>query len=480
MRNETFQCQCIFNVLEGLQDGLSHYSGPSQVALLYALGPRDPIHIFDPQNLLRGHEPIFKELYIDSNGWRDTSTPTGGMQNCGQFYPEKNLQLAGLISYGARSNSLFYQMWFSEHHPDMCAIGPTECWLEHAAWLLSHDFATATDIYTATSGYVLREYATHAVRDYMVDQMNVLIGWDTPIRVYSILDTVLGISKTREEGAWPQGELVFAEPRTLGPLDLVVRFRESERPSLENFKHVRKLLQAVENSDYKLVSDGQNIVGIFRGELPGFGIVADFCGGYGFLRINGKPICSFADGNFHSTTHKAKLVQVEEILLESDLDPSVQHRLFQILLNLVHHAETQKYGCTFVIDLNPLPINIAGQGLMPPLDLCQPDFLELAQSLARVDGALLIGSDLKLHAFASLLDGHSTAGEDRARGARFNSALRFTAEHDHIVVVVVSADRPVSIILEGAELNAQCQWKPVSGCITAALTLERWLKRKGP
>ena len=83
--------------------------------------------------------------------------------------------------------------------------------------------------------------------------------------------------------------------------------------------------------------------------------------------------------------------------------------------------------------------------------------------------------DLKLHAFACLLDGRSIPGEDRARGARFNSALRFTAEHQNLIVVVVSADRPVSTIQEGIEVSAQCQWRPVSTGTTHPQTMENWL-----
>jgi len=74
-----------------------------------------------------------------------------------------------------------------------------------------------------------------------------------------------------------------------------------------------------------------------------------------------------------------------------------------------------------------------------------------------------------------LLDGRSIAGEDRARGARYNSALRFTADHHNIMVVVVSADRPVSIIMEGVEVSAQCQWNPVSTCLFQPLPLELWI-----
>ena len=74
-----------------------------------------------------------------------------------------------MISYGGRSSSVVYQMWFTEHHPNMCSVGPSEMWLEQAVWRLSRDIANEEDLYTGISGSFLREYATHAIRDYLID-----------------------------------------------------------------------------------------------------------------------------------------------------------------------------------------------------------------------------------------------------------------------------------------------------------------------
>jgi len=462
------------DTVEGLRDGLSRFSGPSRVGMIFAISSDDPVRVYDPQNLLRGHEPKFKELYLDTDQWRRNVKILYKNQEFGHMLAEKNLELAGLISFGGRSGSVFYQMWFTEHHPDMCSINPTERWLEHAAWRFSHDIANPKELYTGISGSFLSEYSTHAVRDYIVDEMNVTLGMDTQIRVYPILDAVLGISRTREEGAWPGGELVFVEPRELGNMDFIARFPEMEQPSLENFKHVRKLLLAVESSDRKLVSEGKTIVGIIPDSLPKFCIIADFRQWHGFLRLNENEICSFSDGSFRSSTRKAKLVELEEVLLESQLDPSSGSALFKIITGLVHGAESQKHGCTLVVDLNNPPIPISGQKLTHPLNLQEPKLFELAKSLAKVDGALHIGADLNLHGFACLLDGRSIPGEDRSRGARFNSAMRFTTEHDQITVVVVSSDRPVSVIQEGVEVSAQCQWKSVPSRVMMPETLEAW------
>lgn len=470
----TFTHRCIVETLEGLRDGLTHFSGPSRTAVIYSIKPDDPILIYDPLSLLAGHEPKLKELYIDTDAWRKKTTISYDKKKFNNLIPEKNLELAGLISYGGRSSSVVYQMWFTEHHPNMCSIGPTEMWLEQAVWRLSHDIANEEDLYTGISGSFLREYSTHAIRDYLIDEMNVLIGWDTRVRIYPILEAILKISKTPEEGAWPKGELIFVEKRALSAMKFIAKFPKAEQPILENIKHIRKLLQSVENSDRKLVSDEKKIIGIIKRDKPNFSITADFKGRHGFLKLNDNKVCSFSDGSFKSTTRKANLVQVEEALLESNMDPTAAFSLFKIVNNIVHSAARQRHGCTIVIDLNEKPIFISGQSLEQPLNLENHEELELTKSLSKVDGALHLGADLKLHGFACLLDGHFIPGEDRARGARFNSALRFTAEHDNIIVIVVSSDTPVSIMINGLALNGKCQLKSSLFCNEPVL-LEKWV-----
>ena len=111
-----------------------------------------------------------------------------------------------------------------------------------------------------------------------------------------------------------------------------------------------------------------------------------------------------------------------------------------------------------MLDLNEKPEKITGYVLKPPLPLAKPAMLHMAKSLAKVDGALHIGADLHLHGFASLLDGQAFGGENRARGARYNSALRYSREHPHVIVVVVSADMPVSVLYRGRD-RSEDEWR---------------------
>ena len=465
---------CILNAFDGLVEGLSFFSRPTKTALIYAFNHDDSMRIYDPQHLLTGHEPKLKELYIDSNLWRENAIEAISNIKEGILHVTHDIEFAGLISSGGSSKSFFYQMWFTEHHPDMCSTGPTERWLEHAAWLLSQDFS-GSSVSVGTSGRVLQKFSAHAVSDFIIDKRSKVVGPNTNISVYHISRAILGISKTPEEGAWPRGELVFVEPEQIKDITFITKFLKTERPSLYNFKHVRKLLIAVQRSKRKLISNDKNIVGIATGDIPTASLVAKFYGDHGFLELNNSTIASFFNEGFHSTTRQTTLVHVEEILLDTSIPQAVQHSLYNCIKTLVHKAETAKDGCTLVIDLKESLVELSGHYLDPPLDLYNKEYMDQAHALTKIDGAVLIGADVKLHAFACLLDGFSVTNEDRSRGARFNSALRFSTLHRDIIIIVVSSDRPVSIIHKGVELNAKFSWKPHSNSIANPPLLEQWI-----
>jgi len=471
----SFANRCVCETLSGLRDGLSLFSGQSQAAVIFCLTETDELCICDPQNLLRGYEPKLKSIYVNNDNWYLTNNVKAPFDTYNYIRPQPNLQLDGLISYGGSSAPVYYQMWFTKHHPNLCSIGPTECWLKHAVLRFSHDIANDSSLYTGISGSFLREYSTHAVRDYIADRAKQDLSFDYHIRIYPVMDAILGISKTNEEGARPFGKLAFLESRFLNDINYLARFKSEERPLLNNFKHVRKLLQTVEHSQHTLISDGTTIIGIGSSNISQFHIMVDFQGKLGFLWVGDEIICSFQDGSYSSKTHRAKLFEVEEALLDTDIETSSRNDLFQIVADLVHNAEDKSFGCTFVLDLATSPADIAGQSLTPPINLLDPDKLKLAGALSKVDGALHIRSDLLLYSFACLLDGYKIKNENRARGARYNSALRFTAQYPEAIVIVVSADRPVSIFKQGQEISTRYIDSDSPQCNLFPVSLTEWL-----
>ncbi|MCP4021922.1 MAG: DNA-binding protein [Desulfobacteraceae bacterium] len=453
--------QCIANIVNGAAEGLSKYSRATKVALVFVPGPNDPVEVYDPQNLLRGHEFKLKERFLDNPDlWKKEVREKLVGQPIGYHVPQPDLELAGLISYGSSCNDFFYQMWFTDHHPDLCSVHPTERWLEQAAALLANDYRSHHAILNS-SDYVLKNYALQAISDYIVDERAKNLDFDSRILISPILNDILNISKTKEEGAWARGTLIFTDPARIPTIDFLTKIQKNERPVLSNNKHIRKLLLAVENSSRKLVSDGCTIIGITEADIPSYAIVADFLGEYGFLKLGNKKIASFFDGSFHSTTREAKMVELEEMLLDSDLETQSSTILFQVVSHLVHNAGRARHGCTLVIDLNEKPCRMSGHVLDPPLSLLELNNFDLASALLKIDGAVHITANICINGFGCLLDGQAINWENMARGARYNSALRFSADHRNVIVVVVSSDRPVSIIHNGIEINAFSHWRPV-------------------
>ena len=162
-------------------------------------------------------------------------------------------------------------------------------------------------------------------------------------------------------------------------------------------------------------------------------------------------------------------------------DPVLKSRrqaLFKIVSSIVERAGEQRHGATLVIDLGPVTHFDSGQKLEVPIDLCDDTMLDLAKSLSKVDGALHIGADLRVARVRVPSGRQGPSGENRARGARFNSALRLSAAHEKLIVVVVSSDRPVSVIPHGIELSAGPDWCPYRRSQVQPPTLEEWVARE--
>jgi hypothetical protein len=464
----------VCEILRGVRDGLCRFSGASRVAVIYQLSPGDEFYICDPRELLRGHELKIRSTLLTEQRQPVMQEPPPYEHPYRICRQVRRLELDGIIAFGCQSAPVHYQIWCTDHHPELLSKAPIERWLEHAALRFSHDVTNQAELYSGISGWFLREYATHAVLD-QITRMRSHTSPTATLDIYEILSAILQISKTREEKKSPHGRLIFMEPESTRELDYLCRFYPDQQPLLTNPKHVRKLLQAVQQFRNKLISDGAHIVGIARGRIDAFHITADFRGLYGFLTVNDQPVCSFADGSYSSSTHQAKLFEIEEALLDYDISGTVRSNLFHIAASIVHHAESEHFGCAIVLDLNEPLGKIAGQNLVAPLDLERSNLLDLACDLARVDGALQIGADGHLHRFGCLLDGEAISGEDRARGARYNSSLRFTAHSPNTIIVVVSSDRRVSVLRDGKKYESHWKLEADGAPCSQTIKLTEWL-----
>jgi hypothetical protein len=116
------------------------------------------------------------------------------------------------------------------------------------------------------------------------------------------------------------------------------------------------------------------------------------------------------------------------------------------LVKLVESASTEKHGTMLVVldDAATEASRLASQATVIQPCLMTP---ELINHITPIDGAVLMSPDGMCHAIGVILDGLATSQGNSARGARYNSAIRFVQGHPKpCLAVVVSEDGGVDLI----------------------------------
>ena len=87
--------------------------------------------------------------------------------------------------------------------------------------------------------------------------------------------------------------------------------------------------------------------------------------------------------------------------------------------------------------------------LVPQATMIEPVFLreDLLGAMTNIDGAVLVAPDGRCHAFGVILDGTATGAGDFARGARYNSAVRYrSAAGSDCLIIIVSEDGMINLL----------------------------------
>lgn len=464
----------VCQVQEGLRAGLCKYSGPCRVSLLLGVGHLDDLLVFDPQRLLREHAAALKGHYVESQTWRSTADLMN-MPRQSMAINVGDVGIPGLISFGARTGMIAYQMWFTDEPQFSCSRMPTERWLQNAAWSLSHDIALGGNLYSESSKFAMQGFALEAIQHHLAATIHDATKKDTSLRVRQILDAILALSNALEEGRRCSGKILFCQSDWLRDMNMPVVFDKDSAPAFDHPKHVRKLLQTVEGTDRYLLSDEQKILGILEGPVPALAISASFQEGRGDLTIGDELVCTFSDGRYSSLRRGADLTCLDEALKKCGVVIPQQTLLIESVKRFIGAALRERHGCTLLIDLRENPEEIGGYKLATPLSISSEKNQIMAANLAKLDGALHFSKDCNLLAFSCLLDGRRSKAEDRSRGARYNSALRFTETYPATIALVVSEDGPISIFCNGEQLNKGKSWPPITSMEINPPTLTKWL-----
>ncbi len=240
------------------------------------------------------------------------------------------------------------------------------------------------------------------------------------------------------ERSGAKGHIAVTHPDNLAN-KLKIRFES--RVSLSEARTVRKMLELTDDSTC-LLADSGHVYGL--GECNSAPDVAK-------LSIEGHAMWSISIDDTALMRVSYEHAELPRQILDKDLFADVAKRTVDAvevdrIWEIVQRALQDDHGTTIVVSKNPAAeIKRLAQQALP----IKPEYLEHSEvaRLGRVDGAIVLGPDGRCHAFGVILDGLATSSGDRARGARFNSSVRYQQTSDiGAMVIVISDDGTVDLI----------------------------------
>ena len=138
-------------------------------------------------------------------------------------------------------------------------------------------------------------------------------------------------------------------------------------------------------------------------------------------------------------------------ILDKDLFRDVARRTVRAveverIWDIFQCALDNDHGTTIVVSEDPVSeIERLGQEVLA----IKPEYLDYkgVARLGSIDGAIVLGPDGRCYAFGVILDGLATSSGDRARGARFNSSVRYQrTSRVGTMVIVISDDGTVDLM----------------------------------
>lgn len=265
---------------------------------------------------------------------------------------------------------------------------------------------------------------------------------------YFFYDACDKISALTYEQNETLGRFLLA-PRDNSDLRSTVKFKADI--SLQNHRRIRKLLEMTSNGG-ALHTDSEHIFGLVDYDSPTspnenvFEVV--FLGHHHWqLHHQGKILMGVRLGE----PYLLKPVGYERKLRQDlpRLFAGINTAEIELLLSLVKQVARERRGTLLIVSVDAASESVRLRNQATPTE---PTLLtsELLAHLTCIDGAVLIDVKGYCHALGVILDGEATPEGDPARGARFNSAIRYvhssTARAIPTLAVVVSEDGGVDLV----------------------------------
>jgi len=265
-------------------------------------------------------------------------------------------------------------------------------------------------------------------------------------------DNICRIAAASYEGAKAYGRLAIARqehPQLLKIIEFdgAVAFNETRR--------MRKLLELTRAGECRLHTNSNNVWGLVEIQnSPADSIAEDLFE----VRITGQHCweCAYSNHVLFRVENRIPKLPGEEVdsdAVRSDmvrLFPDLATELIERYIALIKSCATQEHGALLIIspeaEQESKRLALESTAIRPvPVDA------QLMYSLASIDGAVLLDLEGNCHAIGVILDGIACESGNPARGARYNSAIRYvetrkTQANVQCVAFIVSEDGGVDRI----------------------------------
>ena len=147
----------------------------------------------------------------------------------------------------------------------------------------------------------------------------------------------------------------------------------------------------------------------------------------------------------HPKLHRAALAAVvARVFRETPVE--VEKRLWRI----VETAMEQPHGTTIEVSARAGEAAARLSGQATPIEAGGAGRGDDPALVSSIDGAVLLDAEGRCHAIGAILDGRAAGAGRPARGARYNSALRYVGDAGcPTLAVVVSEDGRVDVLPDG-------------------------------
>ena len=264
------------------------------------------------------------------------------------------------------------------------------------------------------------------------------ITWRTVREPSDLFGALNAIASLTYERAGAMGSLIVTSHENLGKW-LKVRFKKPVR--LQESRTMRKVIQ-LSDSTMSVLADNHYAYGLGLGKTAPDIIEVSITGHAKWeASVNSDKYVRVTYGK---ATIPSQPIEIED--LEDTAERIIGNTNTKRIWEIVQAAQKSGKGVTIVISKDPEAETerLSSEGMPIDTDYLEPD--EIVR-LGSVDGAVIIGPDGRCHAFGVILDGVANESGDRARGSRFNSAVRYQKmETAGSMIVVISDDGTIDLL----------------------------------